>query len=926
MSSLPTRLPRRAVRPTVAIAVAIALLAIAGFVTGPSPVHAGDDKPSWPSVSAQKVLTVDDYGRWSRVSDVSLSPDGRWMSHAVVPNEGDRTLHLQQIDGETRHQIPVGSSPSFSADSRFVKYTVSPGKKEAEKLTRAKKPVVRKLVLRNLESGTLLEFDNVATSSFSEDGLFLAIRKNRADRTAKHRGADLLLHDLTTGVTRNIGNVETHAFDKSSTFLAYTVDAADDHGNGVYLVQLGTDRTHALDVARLDYSRLTWSEEGGSLAFLRGSKPDKKEHRANDLVVLRDVGTRRESRHVLAADDDSVTDGMVVSDLGRISFSEDERRIFFGLKAQADAATKGKGADVDVWHWDDDRVQSVQARRSSFEKRATVSAAFDLATGAAVQLGNDDRESVQIVGKGRWGIARDTTKYRKEVTWGGARADYYRIHLGSGEATPIATALGRPMGSSPDGRWFLFLQNGKVYSHDLDRGHHYCLSDAAGVSFVNELDDHPYEKPSFGVAGFTSDGLFVLLNHRYDLWRVALDGSGADNFTGGAGERDSIRFRYSKTDPEADTIDTAAPIVLSAYGEWTKKSGYFARTPTAAEPTPLLYVDKQVGRPVRARHADAVAISMQSFENAPDYWITNAGFEAPRQVTDSNPQQSEYGWGRRVLVDYENGRGARMQATLTLPAGYEEGKRYPVLVYFYEKMSQRHHSYSFPRYDDRPHMSTYASDGYVVLMPDVVYEPGRPGDSALDCVTSAVKKAIELGYADPERIALQGHSWGGYQSSFILTQTDLFCAIVTGAPVTNLVSFYNELYKSSGSVQQGIVERGQVRMGTTPWDDMALYHSQSPVHNVRDITTPFMILHGTDDGAVDWHQGLELYNAARRNGKEVILLSYPGEGHHLGKRENQIDFQVRMKQFFDHYCKGTPAPAWMTDGVPYLERETATPR
>jgi dipeptidyl aminopeptidase/acylaminoacyl peptidase len=221
-------------------------------------------------------------------------------------------------------------------------------------------------------------------------------------------------------------------------------------------------------------------------------------------------------------------------------------------------------------------------------------------------------------------------------------------------------------------------------------------------------------------------------------------------------------------------------------------------------------------------------------------------------------------------------------------------------------------------------MSTYASDGYLVLQPDVVYEAGRPGSSALDCVTAAVKKVVELGYADPERIGLQGHSWGGYQSSFIVTQTDLFAAVVTGAPVTNLTSFYNELYKSSGNVQQGIVERGQVRMGTTPFEDYDLYMSQSPVHQAHKITTPFLILHGTEDGSVDWHQGLEYFNAARRLGKNVILLSYPGEGHHLGRKENQIDFQIRMKQYFDHYLKGVAAAKWITDGVPQLAKGRET--
>jgi dipeptidyl aminopeptidase/acylaminoacyl peptidase len=185
-----------------------------------------------------------------------------------------------------------------------------------------------------------------------------------------------------------------------------------------------------------------------------------------------------------------------------------------------------------------------------------------------------------------------------------------------------------------------------------------------------------------------------------------------------------------------------------------------------------------------------------------------------------------------------------------------------------------------------------------------------------------VKKVIELGYADPKHIGLQGHSWGGYQSSYIVTQTDIFAAVVTGAPPTDLISFYDELYKQTGTVQQGIMELGQVRMGAnvTPWTQKDLYEQQSPVFNVQKITTPFLILQGTADGAVDWDQGLEFFNAARRNGKQVIFLSYPDEPHHLAKKENQKDFQIRMKQFFDHYLMDKPAPKWMTDGVPQVRK------
>ncbi len=729
--------------------------------------------------------------------------------------------------------------------------------------------------------------------------------------SAKQAGSDLLVIELDSHTVRNIGNVSSFEFNEPGELLAYTVATRDGFGNGLYLLELATDVLRPVDGANAEYSRLTWNESGDQLAALRGKEVDGLTQRENDLVVIRDVASRQESKFVYApAEHDSFPEDMVISERGDLEFSEDGDTVFAGLKPQRvkpDPGQDDERPNVDVWHWQDDRVQSVQQRRAARDRRSTLLAAVNLAQNKLVPMADEDLSRVSIAGKGRWGVGVDDSKYRAEVSWGGSRGDYYRVDPQTGDRQLITAALGRPLGYSPDGKWFAFLKGEQLWAHNLDTGKTTNLSGLAPVNFVNEDDDHPYEKPAWGIAGWTKDGRGVIVNHRYDLWLLPLEGGTAMNLTAGEGDRQQIRFRYVELDPEAETIDTEQTLLLAAYGDWTKKSGYFTLSP-GKTPQPLIYEDKSIGPPVKAEDADRLMLTMQTFEEFPNYWVTNTRFENPRQITDANPQQAEYLWGRRILVDYKNADGVPLQATLALPANYEQGKKYPMLVYFYEKMSQRHHQYSAPRFDDRPHMSTYASDGYLVLMPDVIYKPGRPGSCALDCVTSAVRATIDSGFADPERVVLQGHSWGGYQSSFILTQTDMFAAVVTGAPVTNLVSFHGELYKSSGTVQQGIVEKGQVRMGTSPWDNMELYHSQSPVHNVRNITTPFIILHGTEDGAVDWHQGLEYYNAARRNGKQAILLSYPNEGHHLNSKANQIDFQVRMKQFFDHYAKGTEAP------------------
>ncbi|HET8770823.1 MAG TPA: prolyl oligopeptidase family serine peptidase, partial [Gemmatimonadaceae bacterium] len=445
------------------------------------------------------------------------------------------------------------------------------------------------------------------------------------------------------------------------------------------------------------------------------------------------------------------------------------------------------------------------------------------------------------------------------------------------------------------------------------------------------------ELPVYGVEGWTADGRSVLLNHQFDVWQVPLAAGGkAVNLTRGVGDSAQIRFSLVRTDRPTGPrgggdsqrdrgIDMRSPLTFAAYGEWTKESGYWMREPNGRL-RPIIYEDAMIGSLAKAERDDRVVFTRQTFEEFPDVWTAPRieSMETGVRVTDANPQIDAFAWGTRVLVDYTNSKGQRLQGTLALPANYEPGKQYPMLVYFYEKVSNRHHQFSMPVYDDRPHFSAYASDGYLVFMPDIVYEEGKPGSSALDCVTAGVHKVIELGYADADHIGIQGHSWGGYESSFIITQTDMFKAAVIGAPPANLMSMYSQLYKNTGTANAGIFEVGQVRMGAekNPWTAHELYESQSPVAHVRGIETPFLILHGTDDGAVDWLQGVELYNAARRFGKQVIMLSYPGENHHLAKKENTKDFQTRMKQFFDHYLKDAPAPRWMTDGVPHLIKGT----
>lgn len=879
---------------------------------------------------SQKPLTLEDYGQWNGIRQTALSPDGLWMTYGYSPNDGDSRLHIRKIQRDTLRTAVNGKQVAFSADSKWVAYLTDPTEKEAKKLKASKKRSLSDLELVNLGSNTTEAVKSTRSFSFSKTSNYLAIHKHASAPKADHKGSDLILKDLKGNQTLNIGNVSSYTFNKAGTLFAYLVDADGDNGNGIYVIDLANHRTWPLHTGGFSYAQMTWNKAGDKLAVLFGKTEEGNVERDNTLYWASSLSTGMSSagsQNTFSPEaTSSFPENTVISEYGRLTWNESDTQLFLGIRAQDQEVKKEDElkANVDVWHWKDERVQSSQMIQASRDRRATSTSVLNLGNKTFFQLTTDDMSGVGFSRKSQWAVARVDTLYRNDVTIPSNFSDLYSINTHTGSKTLIAKRVYRNLGMSPNGQWALFSRDGEVMGYDFNAGKLTNLTANAGVSFRNEAYDLVAEKPIYGIAGWSQDGDWLMLNHKFDLWAISLNGKEAKNITQGLGEENKIRFRTIQLDREAEAFDLKKPLMLSAYGEWTKKSGFY-QVKMGKKPKVLRFEDKMIGGIRKAENADKVMYTEQSFVDFPDYWVSDLSFKRPEKVTNANPQQADYKWGERVLIDYTDERGHKLQATLALPADYDPAKKYPMVVYFYEKMSQRHHQYSMPRYDDRPHMSTYASNGYLVLMPDIVFDEGKPGSSALDDVTSAVKQVIKQGYADSERIGLQGHSWGGYESSFILTQTDMFATVVTGAPLTNLISMYNVLYKRSGNLNGAILEWSQGRMGVSPWENMELYRSQSPIHHAQKISTPFLILHGTSDGAVDWNQGLEFYTAARRLGKEVILLSYPGEPHHLSKEANQKDFQIRMKQYFDHYLKGAEAPLWLKQGIPNLDKKRIGP-
>lgn len=889
----------------------------------------------------KKVLAIEDYARWRSIGSTSISDNGSWMTFAYQTPNADDTLYVRSLVSDEVYMIPRGQQPLFSDDCRWVAYLVATSHDEAEKLREQRKPVPQQAELMDLATGEKITWENAASGGgggrgfrrgrsagaapsnfgFPEGSSHFVLKKAKLDSDAEHNGTDLILRNLGEGYEELIGSVSMFRFNKPGTFMAYTVDAADRNGNGLYLIELSTGIRRPLDNDNLEYSQMTWNEEGTALAVLKGEKEEGNVQKDNTLVAFTQTGGRRQSRSVYdpteAAD---FPDGYVISENGRLTWSEDLSTVFVGIREQEEEEEEEESddpvANVDIWHWNDDRLQSVQMLQANSDRNFTYTSSINIKNGKFIRLADETMKNISLTRDGKWGVGSDAREYVSD--WEENRADYYRVNTATGERTLMFTEQRRTLGLSPDSKYFLYWKDGNVSAYVLKSGRTVNLTQNAPVSFVDREYDHPGVRPPYGVAGWTEDGKGILLNHRYDIWLQPLDGSEATNLTGGAGTENEIRFRYIQLDREERSIDTSESMLLSAFGQWTKKAGFYNLN--RGRLTELVYEDKVFGNPTKAKNADSVVYTVETFREFADYYVSGLNFAEPRRITQAIPWQTEYSWGYTELIEYTNNDGVRLQAVLAIPEGYEPGQKLPMLVDFYEKNSQNLNRYPRTISRDTPMFSKYISNGYLVLLPDVHFNTRTTHSDHLECVEAAINEVIELGYVDPDRIGLHGHSFSGQGSAYIATHSDIFAAICYGAGATNLVSDFNQLWKSSGSNQHRYDIYGQGRFGANIFDDLELYIEQSAVYHARNVTSPLLILHGIADGSVEWLQAVEFYNALRFNGKNVILCAYPGEGHHLSKPENQKDFQTRMEQFFDHYLKGEPAPDWMIKGVPFLKK------
>ena len=891
------------------------------------------------------------YDHWKDLRNTAVSDNGNWIFYEINPQQGDGWLYLFDVRRNRLDSLPRGHKARFTADGKVLVYTIRP---QFEKVLHLKRKKVKKdklpsdsLALYSTEFGLWKKFgqiQKVEVPKAASDWIAVLMKKeknpekkekdktkgtskNKRKKLKKAQGAVLMLYNVKTGDSVSFKNVTHFALSKNGKTCIFASVPRDTVSRiTVMTFFTNSQKTDTLYAADAYVKNVAIDEAGNQVAFTYSQDTVK-----NKAYGLYYVDLKKDKKVLISGNNfDHLRKGWSVSTHGKIYFNKTGSELYFGtapkpLPPLKDTLAPGEKVSLDIWTYHDTLIQPQQKVQLKREKTRSFVAVFYPQDNRLVQLAGPKLKEVRINPKvkGIYSLGFDNRPYLKMTSWIGQwYSDVYLVNRKTGKKKLIIPKLAGNASLSPNQQFVAWynIQDSAWYTYSVKAGKSINLTERIPHPFYNVLNDVPNMAPPYGMAGWTKKGQLVVYD-RYDLWKLDPSGKTSPvNLTSGIGRKEDLRFRFLKLDKNAQHLPDN--MLLSAFQLRNKKAGFYALNLKNRKPAKLVLDDFAYNHPLKAKNAPEIIWRKESFRVYPDLYVSNLEFSNAKKISNTNPQQKNYLWGTVKLVHWTTFDGDTMQGLLYKPANFNPNKKYPMLVYFYERYSNRLHRY----YSPRPirsviNFSYYASNGYLIFVPDIKYSVGYPGASAYDCVISGTQAMLDrYPFIDRSRLGMQGQSWGGYQSAYLVTQTDMFRCAEAGAPVSNMTSAYGGIRWGSGMSREFQYEHTQSRIGGTLWDKLPLYIQNSPLFFVPRIHTPLLIMHNDKDNAVPWYQGIELFNAMRRLNKPVWMLVYNGQPHNLSRRSDEKDLTRRFQQFFDYYLKDAPEPKWMKQGIPAVDK------
>jgi dipeptidyl aminopeptidase/acylaminoacyl peptidase len=900
--------------------------------------------------SQKKPLDYTVFDIWKDIHGTVISNNGNFVAYSVKPQEGDAMLILHNMETDSTDTISRAVSPGFTEDNRFLAFIIKPFSNEVKDLRRKKTKVEDlpkdTLGIYDLATGRITKIPRVRFYKIPEkesEWMAYQLEKSPPKASKKKKKKEGRIRDIDNGTTLVIRNlysgqefsydyVTEFLFSKPSKDLLFATTGNDtDIFPGVYLFNLDSADFRTVYASKNGkYKNLTWDENGQQAAFIADLDTTKSRVREYHLYYWRqDLSTATVMINSLNS---SIPNNWLVSEYTPPQFSKDGSKLYFGTAPQPilndTSLLPEEVVNVEVWSWKDGYLQSQQNALLEQERKKSYKAVIHLYDTSVTQVGSLDIPNVIISNNGNSDLVLGLSdvKYRTYSSWEGGAPyqDVYIMNLCDGKSKLVSQRLKSNIRISPQGRYAYWFNNQDSAWHTLSMssGESFKVVNNKLISFWDEQNDVPDYPIPYGVMGWTEDDKHILIYDRYDIWLCDPENKIKPVNVTKSGRKTNTVFRYVRLDRDEEYIKDLEHLMLHSFNEKTREEGFFElNLMTDKGPEKLLTDDYRFNIVGKAKEAERILFTRESFQEYPNIYYCDRYFKQISKLSDANPQQNDYLWGSAEVVSWTAFDGQKIEGLLYKPENFDSTKRYPMITYFYERMSSNLHDYIPPIANVASIRATfYTSNDYMVFMPDIPYKVGYPGKSAYNAVVSGVRSLIKQGLVDSTKIGIQGHSWGGYQAAYLITATNMFAAAVAGAPVTNMTSAYGGIRWGTGMSRMFQYEKTQSRIGGTLWDKPQLYLENSPLFNANKIETPLLMMHNDKDGAVPWQQGIELFLALRRLDKPVWMLNYNGEDHGLTQRKNQKDYTIRMKQFFDHYLKNELQPEWMLYGISAIEK------
>lgn len=887
------------------------------------------------SISGQSKQIMDHtiYDEWKRFEDRKISHDGKWVVYESEQIKSDPQIYIYNSDTRETSVIERASSARIDYENKFVAFLVHPARDSVRAWKRAKKKVKKldrdTLAIYSFVTGATQKIPDVKSFKMPEEwgGCIAYVKTVKKDSITKTNKSFVVL-DPDTQRQLSFKGIGKYQFAEEAPKLVFNSGKENKSSARINYFDCERFNTTLVHNYKGQCEDLTISANGESVAYMIDPDTLSVEPIKVDLFAWQ-VGDDNPKK-LLGFGDQRLKKGFTVSKYSNLDFTEDGSQLFFGVSelplVKDSTLIDEEIVNVEVWSYKDQALYTQQENNKRRDQESNFLAYYDLNRESYVQLGSDEVPFIRTDEKKDDGnfLGLDNTNYRMYITSHGyAYNDFFLVSKLNGRSTKILEKeQGRPS-ISPFGKYAVWYnaETREWKSLNTTNGSIKRLTNSNQM-FADELNDRPMDPRSYGIAFWGEKDKYVYINDRYDIWRFDLKGDQKPTRITN-GRNNQTVYRYVDLNREDDFEPDNGTVMLHLFDENDKSSGYASLSLADQKMNLIEKGPYRYSRSIlKAKHSDDAIFTKESFETFPDLIKTNlTQFSNQEVITDLNPQQENYNWGSIELFKWKGDDGKEHTGMIAKPEDFDPAKKYPVIINFYERSSDGLHRHRAPF----PGRSTinytyYVNRGYVIFNPDVFYEIGYPGRSALETVVSGTNAIKKYNWVDGDRIGLQGHSWGGYQVAHILTQTDMFACAESGAPVVNMVSAYGGIRWGSGMSRMFQYERTQSRLGGTLWEKPELYLENSPVFNLDKHVTPVLILHNDNDGAVPWYQGIEYFVGLRRLGRPAWFLNYNEEPHWPLKLQNRLDFNRRMEQFFDHFLKDAAMPSWMDRGIPELEK------